>query len=791
MSKIKRPGPIGHLISIDLDSLLVWRKTISDEQISTMLSNWTPETETEFRRHIKNKYVLLSRPNSFSKTTEECMQEHLEKYRIKLEKRIDYGNEFNNPIHVYLTGKPFSVIGWSDFIDLLPTEFLEISLFKNYDDIPVKDLPRIMGLETEVSEQSLISINGQVLGNQSKKDLKEELEETKLQIQEEEEKVKQAVEKIRQEARLKEIELRNQMEEAMKALELKKKEFETIIFKLDHQLYTLRCLLGDTVSISHLRKGKTAPKEQPVVLYQKLRFLDEDLVKINKLYGYSFDEEEYVEKILAKDDFVLNQFCPNEKCIVLLKITKDNTGYSRLQDNTLERWRYDNGNRIAILVRNGENLYLAWTEDERIFIKENLVITKKETELENLEAKQAYEQDDDTITNNDFMSGNTAWVQFFSRQFLFAIFQGFVQYQKILEFPEKVNVYGESKYVIFSTADNQLIDDTFGTLSDYIRSRNKLTKEGDFVLPTQSISGSFSEKSWSGSGYFENFERGRGDRNRVRGLVIPDTVQTINLVEAVYRESYVQKIKPERIQQAVDRGDTEELERLKAEVAVFNNYYPLLVSESKEVGIPEAKIVKGNVEYSLSYRDAKKGYVWKENNSRYKINENHICMRTYKTGEEAKKYYISVDKPEEYGSNRSGKVAVRSNIQIHSSEFLNLTWLSSSMLTYFIETKQVGKYFGTNYAYIVNYLHKALEFIKARENEEYIQVSRFASRDISKIPYIDYLLNDFKYTKGYRRLTDNRARIFARYIVSISDYEQAYKEAKARIDWKPEPILQD
>ena len=60
-------------------------------------------------------------------------------------------------------------------------------------------------------------------------------------------------------------------------LEEKVAQMEAQIWLLDSQIYAIRCFAGETVNFAHIRTGRNAPDTEPVIIYQKLRFLDEDL----------------------------------------------------------------------------------------------------------------------------------------------------------------------------------------------------------------------------------------------------------------------------------------------------------------------------------------------------------------------------------------------------------------------------------------------------------------------------------------------------------------------------------
>lgn len=785
MSKreLEKVSSIGKVISIDFESLMAWRLNYGHKTFELAKDFEFEEKRNQFRNtDIDANYFTSANisivesyqyPFRLSEPTEEEVRERFEGFVSEkisiLKNAFAYASKFDNPIQVYFADDKFVIIGWGETRTLIPREFVTIELYKTYDDVLPYEIPSLLTGEASGKNNGLILPDGTALRNSSKRELKSGLEEVKASIQAKEEELKNGLEEIRQELRKREEELRMQMQERLAELEAKKKEFEVQLFGLDYQLYILRCLLGDSIQIAHLRNGKKAPAEQPVVLYQKLRFLDEDLAKIKSLYCYEYNNEGYVEEIFAKDDFVFEQFCPNNKCVTLFRISKDNIRYANGEGNCLEKCAYYNGTRIGLLVRNGENLYLVWTEQDRIYLKENFVYSAKgEKEIEENAVADKYE----TITDMDYTNKkNIPWVQFFSRKFLMAILQGLVEYKQIFTFPEKINFVAPSPYVVFSTADNQIADNRFGSLSDFMIARNTLTKEGDMVLPIQSIRGSIMERGygWGRDGY-ENHERGRGERNRVRDCVIDGEVQPINLVEIPSKMSYLS-----------GKSDPADPDINADELAEYKRVYPLLFDELGNSKKERVKI--GNIVYSICWRDTGKGYVWKSTKTRFEFS-GYIKKEEFFVDQiDGYRYYISVEKPEEWNSKRKAGSNVRSNVEIYREEFINLTYLCSSVLKHFVETKRIGDHFGANYAYAIKYLHKALEYIRDREKNDFIKISSYLRKDVSALPNVDLILMDWKFNNKVREITDRQAKRFANYLSEIKDIGLKVQEIIENLDW--------
>ena len=783
---VEKVNPIGKVLSVDVEGFKNWRRNKTNEDIYKCYDWFTSE--------LRNKYYNTDISNCFSyngiifkwepywssasdEEKHKQFEAFLSNHTDPIKKALEFSERFGRNIELFYNDENFVVIGWGkDSRYTVPTQFVTFELFKTYDDVPFYKLPEAMGLQIEStvsSETGLVNLGaGLVASNtQSRTDLLSSISDAQGQIKATEEGLKSELEEIQRQADLKMQELRDLIQVKLDELNAKKKEFEVQLFGLDHQLYLLRCILGDSVEVCKLREGKPADVDKPVILYQKLRFLDEDMAKMKVVYCHNYDDEKFVEEVFATDDIVFNYFCPTDKCVTLIRISKDNKYYAKGDGNSLEKFAYYNGTRIALLVRNGENLHIVWTEDSRIYLKENFMYGTSESK----EVDKNTKLDDDTITQPDYTKrGDLAWAQFFSRKFLMAILQGLVEYQGLLKFPEKVSFAQPNQYVVFSLADNQLQDNRFGTLSEYMIARNKLTKQGDYILPTMSISGCYTERGW-GSSWQENHSRGRGDNNRVRGCNIDDEVCQINLVEVPSKVTTLWS------SYNVDETDSEEHKlECKQKLEEFNRIHALITDDCGN--IIKGRVTEGNTVYTVKWSNAGAGYVWKDTNTRYRFR----CIEKEvfeKYDVEKYKYYVSVDKPEEWGSQRSGKVAVRSNVRIYPDEFINLTYLSSDVLTYFIENKKIGRYFGTNYAYAVKYLHKASKFIKEREQQEFIEISRVMSKDVSKIPHIEFLLSQWKFENKVRNITESAAKRFVKWLKSHDDFEDLYQKKIKHLDW--------
>lgn len=167
-------------------------------------------------------------------------------------------------------------------------------------------------------------------------DLKHE-KEIKL---EEIENAKANIESVKKE-QLEEIEkIKREIEEKYKAqfmiLEKKKAELQEAKEQLEKQLYVLeteiygiRCYNGEVVNFTQITTGKNELTESPVVIYQKLRYIDVELGKHVSLYDFDGDDITYFEQCLKTRSDILDLFSPPGKSISVVRISEKGVRFCR------------------------------------------------------------------------------------------------------------------------------------------------------------------------------------------------------------------------------------------------------------------------------------------------------------------------------------------------------------------------------------------------------------------------------------------------------------------------------
>lgn len=304
--------------------------------------------------------------------------------------------------------------------------------------------------------------------------------------------------------------LKVQMEAQIKALyekqNLKLAALQEQIAKYEHDLFIMRTDLtafeyhqGLGVNMTSLKQGQGAPKEQPLTIYQKLIFLDEDLPRLTALYDTTSSS---LEEALKTSDALLEHFCPSNKAIVFLKQRHSQGSYEL--NNTVMRFIQNTmPNHIGMLIRNGDNVWLTWLDDKSIHLDEDSFGSKAS-------------QEDLTV---DLLK---------SRHYLNNILLGFLERGAYLQLDHPVTNLFEDKGIIFATADNQLVDTTYLTFSELLNSVNRYNNPGDPIYLFNAIRDS---RTNVGRG-IETY-RGRGENGLTDGAFVDQGYHIINGIDTL------------------------------------------------------------------------------------------------------------------------------------------------------------------------------------------------------------------------------------------------------------------
>lgn len=478
------------------------------------------------------------------------------KTRKEIEDFISYGKNLGMPFRVgrWVPSKyAFLYLGnpGTGVIIVNPEKYLEYVPEKDFSDMTPAQILASSHIErgdmsTSILPQNLDGLTPGRVGTELKKK-KSDMDLLKKRMQDVRDASEESLIQLKREIEAKQAELQAKQQKLMEKLQIEQEEMEGMIeqmedqiFLLDSQIYAIRCYTGEVVTLTQIRSGKNAPDNEPIIIHQKLRFLDEDLGRAASLYEISWHKLNLFEDFLRFSPAALDLFAPNERCVVLVRLSKNDQTFHNDDRfpgmNILKAYNRYHGKTIGIIIRNGENLYLGWTDEERVHIKDDFIVTQVITEtvpvwdedsdkpLSQIEERNRTERrKKERREKREFMDGIV------SRIFVYNVLQGIVDSSNLMPLPKGVKLNKPSQYVVFSVADRWLTDTRFGSFTEIIAQCNAKVTKGDILLTVQGLVpkpryGSYTQ-AWSN-------DRGRGDANRTHDCTVSDcTLYPANLVE--------------------------------------------------------------------------------------------------------------------------------------------------------------------------------------------------------------------------------------------------------------------
>lgn len=636
-----------------------------------------------------------------------------------------YTQKYNQPLYyAYKSENGYYVETVKEFI-FIPNKFITACPFKDYSDIPIS---RIIG-------NSDLSKNLPDVGDETQNSLHDkmnrkmaEIESQMQEIKEKEEEQKKEIEKMKLAIEAKYKNVFDIMQQKKQELELMKEQLENQLFVLDTKIYGIRCFYGETVKFVCIAEGKKASVDTPVVLYQKIRFLDEELAKYISLYNFDGDNTSMFEDILRYREDLRDLFFPAGKSVSLVRISRDGFSYKSTSTtavdgsgvisiyNMMQQYDVYHGGQIAILVRNGEECYIGWTEEDRISISDgNTFLSPQKSISSNI-------QDVERNFNGDIKEEKTNKNEVASRYFIFSIVQGLIENSKLIELPAGSVVTQSCPYIVFSMAENWLSDDTYGSFDDIMEKCNGTIRKNDRILTLCRISPENQiYNRWSN-------DRGRGYRNRTHDVYAEDnTIYPVNLVEAAEHEFLIKYEYREKIKD----GNTS----LQWEKSHY------ICNATPE-----------------SYRET---FLRGHDIGRYDFRNIQFCGHHMHV-------FISLCKDNWWSDSDS-----HANFELNSDEYINLTFLNTVYMKYIIANRKMPKRkvgAATNFSYMLPYLNTAMQYLKERESKELSLIENYTAL----MENWQVALTDWKLMNDIHVITDYQAKRFARW----------YNEHRIQEDWR-------
>lgn len=301
-------------------------------------------------------------------------------------------------------------------------------------------------------------------------------------------------------------------------------EHELLIMRSDLTAFEYRN--GLTVDFMNIHKGAKAPVHQPIIIHQKLIYLDEDLPRLTNLYDVDSGS---LEVAIKNSPALLEHICPTSKGITFLKM-RNSAGRFELNNTVMEFVRDVMPNEVGVLIRNGENTWLTWLDSKDISLSVDSFTSKSSDEETSLSLVQ-------------------------SRYYLFNLIMGLIERNEILQLDHvPTNMFADPG-IIWSNADSQIADSTYVELGNIIPILNRYSKADDPIYVLNSFTDRATYNGHYGGGYTE---RGRGDNALTDGTSVSEGLNKIKgidyLSDFTYRfyvsgvkwgwRAYESKIKP-------------------------------------------------------------------------------------------------------------------------------------------------------------------------------------------------------------------------------------------------------
>lgn len=599
-----------------------------------------------------------------------------------------------------------------------PRAYFDIADSEQYKAMPMGEIRRQIALSSGSETAAGLVPSGKADGLSVndvidiKKDAEAKVKELRLEMDDIRNAKTEELAALKAEIDAKVAVLEARKDELLSALEAKKDELEEKvenmkeeIFLLESQIYNIQCYMGEAVSFVKVRSGKNAPDDSPIVIHQKLRFLDEDLGRMASIYQLDWGKIEMFEDFLKYHPEAMETFTPNERCISLVRLSKNNVVYAIQYEKEdygpiMKAFEYYHGTTVGILIRNGENLYLGWTDNEKVHIKDDLIVEPvKTTEVKPVKndfysfpKSEKEKKKEARALRNRILDGMA------SRSFVYNILQGICDNSDILPLPSGVKLNKQSEYVRYAVADKWIASNPYGTFEDMIERCNSRLTEGDSLLTLLYLRPK--------TGRYHSNDRGRGYANRTHDCDVKDcTIYPVNLIE-------------------------------------YDEPSPYVLYTMKNTGATR----------------------FKTHGTRDSVHLSDECT-IVGSGEDINRHlYVSIEKYYSDAGARSN-IEVYSGEYVNLA-YMNSAWLMSCINNKQMGTISIGGE-KVDYAHLIRYLKTALDFVKTREEKEK-QLLDAVNPDICKTSEWPATLTEWKLSANVRAITQYQAKRFAKYWASLN-----------------------
>ena len=725
---------------------------------------------------------------------------------------LSHLSEIDQKMEVYMMDDFAAVIGYNGKRFVLPAEFVTVEPLTDYTDVPAErlaaigsggmDLPAVRG-NTQLSLRAKADdIESQIrLLNEEEKAIKDctSADMTDLKAQ---------LDALMEQITKRQQDLMAELKKKQDELAAKERELKRELFILETQIYGIRCYLGEVVSFHTVRGGTPAPAALPIVIYQKIRYLDEELGKYISLYGYGDhknDKEQFLEILKYRED-IADIICPGPKSISAVRISRTGTvkGAAENIANILHDYEIYHDNQLAVVIRNGEQIHIAWLDAERISVSDDNLFYRPD-----VKESEAFDEKDTRATDRMRSESGGLRNEMISRWFFFSVLQGVVDNTSLISLPDKVRITDmNSPYITFSTAEGWLADNSYGSFCDMIeKSKNIPLREGDYVITGMHINRDdhLDKTSWSAW----NNNRGIGEKNRTSSASLPgkellpinkvipglhvkytvsicmvyaemtpedhvmyeydggkirtsypskDRDDVVIVKEPAYRLVYTDEVVKEEGRIEKISGDT------WTSYAIINNSSSYRSLSKKQLARMSA-VCEDNVFYIDDTGDERDVYsTFNTEKVAYELQERGIQLYSRKVTdavvieETAHQYYCAA---QNWGPHGYYNV----NFRINTGEMIPMPFLCSTWVKAVITGGNIGEYYlcgdRMSYADMLSYLNTAFTHLREREKKERILIEKAGGGEwLDRTPDWDAVLCEWKIRHRFHRMTERRTKRF-------------------------------
>ena len=773
---------------------------------------WTKEIWTEYFYHHQ-KDIPLNRYHHDG-VHDPLMSENDYNTMMTLLRHLD---ETKQKLEAYQSDDVATVFGYNGLRFVLPTELVTIEPLKDYTFVTQAEMAILSGTEESammplVYGETVASLTEkQDTAQKSLHAISEHVKAIESGDAEELADLKAKLDAIKLEMEARQKDLIAELDRKKAEMEEKLREIKKQAYILETEIYGLRCYLGETVNFYTVRDGNPAPEHEPVVIYQKIRYLDEELGRYASLYHFGDyeDDKETLYKVLQSRKDIADLLAPGPKSISVVKISRTGTvtGADPRIANMLAEYEMYHANQLAVLIRNGEQLHISWLDADKIQISDdNIFYTPGITE----EPDASHEEEDwyrkKIREEHEKERRRLEKEEMISRWFFFAVLQGVLDNTNLIEIPDHASITKQnSPYIVFSAADGWIESNLYGSFADMLkRSADIPLRKGDMVLTGTHIT---RDDGYHGKDKRWNNNRGIGEKNRTSGVSLPrQAILPVNKVLPSIVVRYTAKVYKGRIicdPEGIKMWRTEHggFTSIKTrETDVFDHYEASYSADFSQDRYDHEAVWEEVISpdrwhsYRDSYRQLDKSTLyrmsdtleeylytdlavkrWLNSQERlrdaYKNSEQPYFLRFTDAeviGEKCHQYYCSVKQTGwggGYNAWSNHETEYHVNFQFYREEVIPLQFLCSTWIRDVIQSGRVGDFHlcGTymNFSDMLPYLQKILQHLLKREEKERSLILAAGGKDwIYQNPDWDVLVCDWRIEKGYHALTAPRAKQF-------------------------------